>query len=93
MSYVDLVLLVTKPSPRWKFPILDGPGVTIGATASIVGPFGAGVLGIMAGALSGTQLANWASWKALDWRKPTVIIFYTYVYHLIHGDDDDNNSV
>lgn len=41
-------------------------GVTIGATASIVGPFGAGVLGIMAGALSTVAFAHSSMFKSVD---------------------------
>lgn len=41
-------------------------GVTIGATASIVGPFGAGVLGIMAGALSTMAFSHSSIFKSVD---------------------------
>lgn len=41
-------------------------GVTIGATASIVGPFGAGVLGIMAGALSTVAFSHSSIFKSVD---------------------------
>lgn len=41
-------------------------GVTIGATASIVGPFGAGLLGILAGALSTVAFAHSSMFKSVD---------------------------